>query len=232
VLIASEAYSSGAGWSVLYHFGPGVMIGVIWLFAALPRLWPSTCAAGGSWADYAARCAAGTVATATALLMLGVFPSADPNSLRFWGRRPPADTYRYLADVEAEFAGLPPESVLLDLGNWVYLPSGVLMKDRAVSLGDQPVVGIYSNFEVMRKRVEQRAYAKILVRDLHAPNFLYDWHDWPRPSGIRAALLANYDQVRTIPAVAGNPNLLSGVRHTGPVSVFVPKASATLPVKD
>ncbi len=40
MLIASEAFSSGAGWGVLYHFGPGVLIGVVWLFVALIRFWP------------------------------------------------------------------------------------------------------------------------------------------------------------------------------------------------
>jgi len=40
VLIALEAFSSGAGWGVLYHFGPGVVIGMVWAVAALSKLWP------------------------------------------------------------------------------------------------------------------------------------------------------------------------------------------------
>ncbi len=43
----------------------------------------------------------------------------------------PADLDRYIADIEAEFKGLPAEQVLLDSGTWVYLEEGVVMKDRA-----------------------------------------------------------------------------------------------------
>lgn len=231
-LIASEAFSSGAGWSVLYHFGPGVLLGVIWLFVALPQVWPTFRSAPDSAyprVDYLARCLVAVAGVATVFLVLRVVPTADTTAARSWHRRPSPDAYRYIADIEREFAGLSPDSVLLDVGNWVYLPHAVLMKDRAISTGDQPVAGIYDNLEVMRQRICAGTYAKVLVHDFHASWFLYDWADWPRPSGIRQALLDHYDEVRTIPGVEGNPLLLPGIWHSGPVSVLVRKPNVPVP---
>ena len=65
-----------------------------------------------------------------------------------------------------------------------------------------------------------KTYKKILVRDLHSPFFPYDWFSWKKPSGVRAALLEHYDEIRTIPAVEGN---FIGNMQVGAVSVLVPK---------
>ncbi len=225
-LVASEVFSSGAGWGVLYHFGPGVVIGAVWLLAALPRYWHWPTPVASPWPGPWARGVYGTVAIVTVCVALRAVPAGGTASPRSWARRPTADLDRYIASIEHEFEGLPPDQVLLDVGNWVYLPHDVLMRDRAVSTADQPPGGRYENLDVARERFRARAYAKVLVRNFHSPRFLYDYSLWPRPSGVRAVLLEHYTEVRTIPAAEGPLTLTPGVKHTGPVSVFVPKESA------
>jgi hypothetical protein len=226
-LLGIEALSSGAGWGVLYHFGPGVVIGVVFLFAALPRLWPSPVNPQQSefplirnWT----RALTAFAGVLTVFVVLHVVPTADPSEPRNWRQRPSPDIYRYISDIEREFDGLPPDKVLLDVGNWIYLGQSVLAKDRGVSLGDQPCNGMYENFDVLLKHIQERTYAKILVRDLHSPRFIYDWEGWPRSSGVRDTLLKNYAEVRIIPAPASDmPATAVTPMHTGPVSVLVPR---------
>ena len=202
-LVASEAFSSGAGWVELYHFGPGVVLGAVWLLAALPDFWHGSTPGGPG---RAARGVGGVAVVMTVLLALQAVPgaSAAPRSPQ---RRPTPDLDRYVAAVEQEFDGLPPDRVLLDVGNWVYLPHGVLQRDRAVSLGEQPPMEMYENLHALRDRLRARAYDKVLVRDFHTPNFLYDYGLWSQSSGVRAALLEHYTEVRTIPAAAGQLKL-------------------------
>jgi hypothetical protein len=104
------------------------------------------------------------------------------------------------------------------------LRHSVLAKDRAVSLGDQAPNHIYENFDVVISRIENKTYAKILVRDFHSPFFLYDWAYWERSSGVKKALLEHYQEVRIIPAAEREALLLPIIMFTGPVSVFIPKA--------
>ena len=161
---------------------------------------------------------------AAVALALRVVPTRDPEAARYFPpERVPADVERYVAAIEAETRGVELSRLLLDAGNWIYLPSGVLVRDRVVSLADQPMAGIYRNFDGLLERIRQRYYAKILVRDLHEPTFLYDWFGWQRSSGVRAALLENYREVRIIPAaaVAGRPP--AAIKLVGAVSVLVPK---------
>src|SRR3990167_163608 len=225
-LISTEALSSGAGWGVLYHFGPGIVIGTIWMLSALPGLWPTPKTSTNSefpLLNYWAHCALMVAVLLTIFTALHVVPTLDKNEARYWGRRPPPDVYRYISDIEREFEGLPADKVLLDIGNWIYLRHSVLAKDRAVSLADQPCGGVYKNFDVMVSRIRNKTYEKILVRDFHSPFFLYDWTGWEKPSGVRKALLECYTEVRIIPAVEGDTQMLQQVRHTGPVSVLIPK---------
>jgi hypothetical protein len=225
-LVASEAISSGAGWNVLYHFGPGVVLGTAFLFAALPQFWPVAPArwwANNATRSYPAQVVAAGTGVLAVFLALRVVPNGEADSARYWQRRPSADVYRYIADIEKEFEGIAPETVLLDVGNWVYLPHSVLMKDRAISTADQPAVGNYQNLDVTVRRIRERTYAKILVRDLDSPFFLYDYSLWPRPSGVRDALRECYTVVRTIPGAAASVKLAPGIRHAGPVTVLVPK---------
>jgi len=223
-LIGAEALTSGVGWGTLYHFGPGVMIGAMWLFAALPRFWPFfKKATDGEFPRlmYWVRPLAAVAGIVAMFVALRVVPSGAKTEPRYWkGRQGWPDVYRYISEIEGEFEGLPPEKVLLDVGNWIYLRHSVVMKDRASSVADQPPVGIYNNINVMVARIRDHTYSKILVRDFHSPVFLYDWGDWKKPSGVKKALKEHYIEVRTIRA----PVAEMWIQHSGPVSVFVAKS--------
>ena len=63
----------------------------------------------------------------------------------------PRDAYRYVEDIEREFAGLPADRVLLDLGGgWLPSRKGVVARDSAPSIGcraEAPAgVGDFSGF--------------------------------------------------------------------------------------
>ena len=111
-----------------------------------------------------------------------------------------SDAYRYISDIEREFEGHSTEDVLLDAGTWIYLKDGVIMKDRSPCIGERGYseTGDFSGF---LKRIEQKKYSKILVRDLHSPFLQYDFGLWRKSSGIRQALLDNYKEIRQIKAV-------------------------------
>ncbi len=111
------------------------------------------------------------------------------------------DAYRYISDIEREFEGHSTEDVLLDAGTWIYLKDGVIMKDRSPCIGERGYseTGDFSGF---LKRIEQKKYSKILVRDLHSPFLQYDFGLWQKSSGIRQALLDNYNEIGQIKAVA------------------------------
>lgn len=226
-LVLSEAFSSGAGWDTVYHFGPGVLIGATWFLAALPLYWPSKPDVAERIEFprivYAARILVAVAAVFTLMLALRVVPNGDRKSSRYWAKmKQSSDVNRYVADIESEFTGLPADKVLLDIGNWIYLRKSVLQKDRAISLADQPAGGRYENMDVFVSHIRQRSYDKILVHDLHSPFFIYDWYRWPRSSGVRQALLDNYQEVRTISPVDGK-ELLPETAYTGPISVLVPR---------
>lgn len=224
-LIASEALSSGAGWSVLYHFGPGVVIGGIFIFAALPQFWGAKTENDSysvikQW-SHALVMIAVVVAIFTAWK---VMPTGDKTEDRYIrGTQLSPDVNRYIADIEHEFEGLPTEKVLLGVGSWIYLRDNVLQKDRAVSLADQPYGGNYQNFDVTIGRIRNKTYQKILVQDFDTPFFLYEWHDWSKPSGFKNALIENYVEVKRIEAPTGNPPPSLRILNAGTVSVFIPR---------
>lgn len=230
-LVGFEALSSAGGWHVLYHFGPGALIGLCWLLAALPSWWRGGDAPSGvsdrlriAWRR--SLFALGMLGVA---LALRVVPSRDPGAARYFPPRGvPTDLERYVRDIESETVGYPLDRVLLDWGNWLYLPGRVLIRDRAGSLADQPYSGIYENFDGLLERLSSHYYALVLVRNLHQPNFLYDWHDWERSSGVRAALLRDYEEVRIIPGVVQRGLPVAQSELTGPVSVLVPRRRESL----
>ena len=100
----------------------------------------------------------------------------------------------------------------------------MLAKDRVVSLADQPLASIYDNIYITANRIKNKVYSKILVRDLHSSFFLYDWYSWEKPSGVKKALLEQYKEIRTIPAVEGNNLPIMNRMQAGPISVLVPKS--------
>jgi hypothetical protein len=153
-----------------------------------------------------------------------VVPTGDRTDPRYIRAAGSADDLgRYVGEIESEFDGLPSEKVLMDVGSWVYLRDNILQKDRAVSLGDQPLANIYENFDITIGRVRNKTYSKILVHDFNTPFFLYDWATWEKPSGFRKTLLENYIEVRTIAPAQGQIVTAAPHMYVGPVSVFVPR---------
>jgi hypothetical protein len=224
VLLATEGFSSGAGWSVLYHFGPGILIGAIFMFTVLPQLWERVAGEIGSVPRVVGTWVNAAFMTAAIIAIFSawhVVPTGDKSSPRYVrGISSFDDVERYVSEIESEFTGLKTEKVLLGVGSWIYLRDDVLQRDRAVALGDQPFGGIYENFDITLNRLRNGTYEKILVQDFHSPYFLYDWSDWPRPSGFRAALSENYVEVRVIEPPKGATIPLH-ILNAGPVSVFV-----------
>jgi hypothetical protein len=65
------------------------------------------------------------------------------------------------------------------------------------------------------------------MHDFHSPFFLYDFALWERSTGVKKALLEHYTEVRVIPEAQGDNRRQPIIMHTGPVSVFVPKAGSS-----
>jgi len=131
------------------------------------------------------------------------------------------DTYRYVKQIENEFEGEPLGTVLLDAGTWVYLRGNVVMKDRAPSIGEQGISAT-GDFSGILQRINRNHYSKILVRHLHSPNFWYDHYMWPISSGIKQALLRNYQESHRLPAVKENDS--QPIRYLfSDISVLIPK---------
>ena len=221
ILVATEIYSSGIAW-MLNHIGPGSLIAGIWFVTALARLWPKPAGTSGlrglaqSWVQ------AGLITAMTCLLLGGLGLVRIPLSPL------PSDAYRYVAEIEREFEGQGTE-ILLDMGTWVYARSGIVMKDRVVPFGDRGYAGI-GDFSGMLGRLEQKQYSRILVRNLHSADFVYDHWMWSRSSGIREALLDHYDEVGTIEAVSSaGPLSWSPPYGFCEISILAPKQDRTLP---
>jgi len=213
-LLLVECYTTGVGFQK-NHLGPGVMVATAWFLASLPRLW--------DLAPRGTRAGLGPLPhLAVAGAVLGLFLGAGL-------LRPPVnpvsrDFQRYVDAIEAEFQGLDPRRVLMDRGSWPYFKDNILMKDRASSValhvGQNQAIRRDALTETIR-RIEARSYDKILVRDLDAGT-TYD--TGRRGSGVLEALLANYVEVRRIPAVEGIDTWWP-IRLLAPVSVMVPRAA-------
>jgi hypothetical protein len=215
-LISLETYTSGIAW-MLNHIGPGCLIAGIWFLAALTRLWPSVLKIANRKPGFQIWLQTGIGIGALSLLFGGLAIIRIPlNPI-------PEDAHRYVREIEKEFKGQSTENILLDMGTWTYVPDGVIMKDRVPSIGERG----YSqtgDFSGILRRLEQRRYAKILVRNLHAPDFWYDYSGWSTSSGIRQALLENYYESGTIREVAiENPNQLPRYGFTE-ISILVPNS--------
>ena len=130
------------------------------------------------------------------------------------------DATRYRQEIEKEFAGLPPKDVLIDAGSWMYVKDGIVMKDRAPSIGER-ANSETGDFSAFIDRLNRQQYAKILVRNYHSSDFWYDHGTWRRPSGIRHALETNYHEVGTIDGVREWDGGVHGRYLFKPVSVLV-----------
>lgn len=213
-LFLTEAYTSGIAW-MRNHMGPGSLIAGIWFVAALVRLWPSALPAMTArfrpqiWLRASiAMGVLGLLFSGLGMVRIPVKPLSD-------------DTHRYVREIEREFEGQPAADILLDVGTWIYLKDGVIMKDRASSIGDRGY-NATGDFSGMIQRLEQRRYSRILVRNPHSPDFWYDHYLWPKSSGIRQTLLENYHEAGRITAVSGREHLW-GTRYLfSDISILAP----------
>lgn len=215
LVIAVETYTSGVAW-MLNHIGPGCLLAGVWFWAALAIVWTKYLDSTLNGGNAKAWLRAGVATAAVCLLFNGLAVVRVP--VQPFDR---PDAERYVREIENEFGGLPTETVLLDFGTWVYLPDGIVMKDRAPTIGERG----YSqtgDFSGVLQRLEQKHYRKILVRNFHSEDFWYDHELWSKPSGIRRALTENYVEIRKIEAVKGiKPNEMPyGFNE---ISIFVPK---------
>jgi hypothetical protein len=192
LLLSAEAYTSGIAW-MLNHLGPGSLLAAVWLCGAVLASWPRSAPAdrGSAWSDWI---------PAASALAVGAFAASGFGMVRIPLPAVGEDHGRYVAAIEREFEGMPADRVLLDVGSWVYVRAGVLMKDRGPAVGElgNNLVGDFSG---LLARVNRREYSRILVRDYDTPEFVYEHGLWRKPSGIRDALRANYRVVRVIPGV-------------------------------
>jgi len=206
-LFGVETYTSGIAW-MLNHMGPGSFLAVVWLAASLPAIWPvpRTEARGWSWFR------AALVAAIAILSLSGLRAIHLPIPALS------ADAERYASEIEREFEGAAPAEVLLDHGSWLYLPGNVVQKDRSAPAGEAGFTQT-ADFGGLLSRIREQSYARILMRELDGPEFMYDYASWPVSSGVRDSLLAHYRVVRTILGVDGaeeNPWLR-------PISVLEPR---------
>lgn len=196
-LFLVEGYTSGIGFTP-NHLGPGVLLASVWGVLALIAAWP--------WApDEKVLVALGQRAT---LAVLPLFFLGGLGLFREPRNEVPPDLARYTAAIEAEFADLPADRVLLDMGSWPYLREGVVMKDRADPVAEhaganQAYISHHLLAETLR-RIRSRAYARILVRNIEGPATPYDFQF--RGTGVRQAMLEEYRIVRRIPPVKGVTN--------------------------
>ena len=130
---------------------------------------------------------------------LGVLVLAGLDAVRLPTRPFGPDAARYVSAIERQVAA-DPANTLLDVGSWVYARQGIVMKDRAPSIGERGFSQT-GDFSGIRRRIAERRYSKILVRGYEADDSWYDEPFWSARSGIRAAMQANYVEVDRIPAM-------------------------------
>jgi hypothetical protein len=201
LLMSAEAYTSGIAW-MLNHMGPGSLIAGTWLLAALAKVWSDAIAVPVTSASRVELWLRPALAAAAAVLAL-----SGLHTVRIPTVPIPDDAERYVQQIEREFASADARGVLLDVGSWVYAKDDIVMKDRAPSIGERGFSET-GDFSGILRRIQQRRYAKILVRSFHSDDFWYDHAMWAKPSGIRRALGEHYREVGTIPAVRGDSRYL------------------------
>ena len=135
------------------------------------------------------------------------------------------DYIRYVKDIEKEFEGELTESILLDSGSSVYFRQNIVMKDRVTSIPDR-ANGQTGEYSGIIGRLEDKHYSKIMIRRLHDPDLWYDSYKSPAPTGIKEAILDNYDEVRVIEAVQGHEDSITNNTYLADyISVLVPKTT-------
>ena len=214
-VISIETYTSGIAW-MTNHIGPGSLIASVFFVAgAMHIVYRSPRPTVGTARPFD-WIATGACAAVVCLVFSGLGMVRIPIS-----PFSEEDSRRYISEIEHEFAGEPADRVLLDVGTWVYLSSGSVMKDRAPTIGERG----YSqtgDFSGVLERLNNRFYTKILVRNFHSGDFWYDHALWSTSSGIRDSLRQNYREVGRIRAISGIAEADSpyGFRE---ISILVPR---------
>ena len=216
-ILITQTYTSGIAW-MLNHMGPGCLLAGIWFFAGLASVWNSIASSQAStsaqsWIRTA------VAAAVVALLFNGM------GLVRIPLRAIPDDAYRYVHEIERAFESHSTDRVLLDAGTWVYRGDKVIMRDRCPSIGERGFTGT-GDFSALLSRVADRRYSKILVRGFHAQDFVYDYYLWPKSSGIRQALAANYREtgrIRAVEAPAHLKNWAEDPYYFGEITILEPK---------
>lgn len=216
LLLAEETYTSGIAW-MLNHMGPGCLLAGIWFFAGLASVWPHLFAftPKPQFMDWI-RAAAVTATIAFLFSGMGL--------VRIPLRPLSDDAYRYVHDIEGQFRGQSAGKILLDVGTWNYLPARVIMRDRAAVIGEEGYAN-QGDFSGFTSRLASKYYSKILVRGLHAPDFWYENALWPRPRGLRKALLDNYRETGVIRAAERPKDVKDGAEDPylfGEISILEP----------
>ncbi|MCP4609852.1 MAG: hypothetical protein GY845_14180 [Planctomycetes bacterium] len=212
--MAIEIYTSGAAW-ILNHIGPGSLIAGCWFWAALVRLWPILSRFDNREFLLSNWLRAGITVAMILFLFSGL------GFVRIPLKSIPYDAYRYISDIEREYEGHSTKDVLLDAGTWIYVKDGVIMKDRSPCIGLRGY-GETGDFSGFLRRIEEKKYSKILVRDLHSPLLNYDFGIWRKSSGIRQAFLDNYKEIGQIKAVT-RENYEHKTFLFSEISILVPK---------
>lgn len=224
-MFALTTYTSGLGWTA-NHMGPAMMLATAWFLVVARDAWPDS--VSDRWQALVAPVAAAGMVLAV-MGGLGV--------VRLPRNEVSPDLPRYVAAIDKEFEGMDPATVLLDNGSWPYLAKGIVMKDRSspVTLhatNNQAFINRPALAETIQ-RIKERRYRRILARVIDTDQSPYDFHD--RGSGVKTAILENYQIVRRIPGVAGVQiwwplNLLSEVVVLEPRSTAAPApANSTTP---
>ncbi|NOT47442.1 MAG: hypothetical protein HOP17_06795 [Acidobacteria bacterium] len=195
-LISIETYTSGIAW-MTNHIGPGCLIAGVLFISAATKLFSKAADSSLKSASAYQWFRLGTCITAFCLLFSGLGLVRIP--------APPfseEDGARYIHQIENEFADESPDRVLLDVGSWIYLRDGIVMKDRAPSIGERGLSET-GDFSGILGRIQEKFYKKILVRNFHSGDFWYDHELWAKSSMIRKSLNENYREIRRIKAVSG-----------------------------
>jgi hypothetical protein len=219
-LIAAETYTSGIAW-MLNHIGPGCLIAAVWFLAGLASVWDrltslSLTPVREDWVRMGA--ATATVALAFSgmgLVRIPMRPLSD-------------DAHRYVAEIEAQFSGQPARNVLLDVGTWVYARNGLIMGDRAPCICEEGYSAM-GDRSVILAHLAAKRYSKILVRGLHSNDFWYENSLWPKPTGLRQAILRNYRETGRIRAVEPPTNekdRLEDPYLSGEITILEPRSDS------
>jgi hypothetical protein len=197
VVLLLGVWTSGVAW-VHNHLGPGVMMAGCWFFIGFLRAWPNTDAPAHR-SPFLPSIQFGLLSFSLIALFAGLGHLRNPR------RGIPADLYRYIAETEAEFVGMDPEKVMLDNGNWIYLKTGTVMRDRAsplaIHVGANQSMMNLKMLEATKDRIRSGVYDKILAHDLDTPRTAYDFGD--RGTGIPELMFEHYRESHRIAGVKG-----------------------------